>query len=208
MHAVQCDVVPRLAGKARSRHQRAGFPFDKKDAARRDEDDMPGLARERHLPRRAGKHAALKLDGIGRADRGHGQGAARRGDAALLQKPARQQRLRQRRRDRPGAGGLQYAEAVAHVRAAAAQFLADPGEREAALLQRLPERRRPDAVFGIVDRLGRAEVREDALGRVEDDPVAHLRPSSRATMPFSTSLVPPRMVEEGTWSTPSASTLP
>ena len=150
----------------------------------------------------------FKPDGIGRADRGHRHGAARRSKARLFEKPARQQRFGQRRGNRPGAGGLQDIEAVADIRAAAAELLANPGQREAAFLQRLPERGGPDAVLGVVDGLRRAEVGEDALGRVEDDAVAHRRPSSRATMPFSTSLVPPRMVEEGTCSTPSASTLP
>ena len=169
---------------------------------------MPGIAGEGHLPRRAGEHAACEFDGVRSADRRHGQRASRRGEAPLLQKPAREQRFRERRRDRPGAGRLQDVEAVADFRTAAAEFLADPGQCEAAFLQRLPERRRPDAVLGIVDDLRRAKVGQDALGRVEDDAVAHLRPSSRATIPFNTSLVPPRMVEEGTCSTPSASTLP
>ena len=169
---------------------------------------MPGIAGKGYLPGCAGQRAARKFDAVRRARRGYGHRARRRGEAGLVKQPACQQCLRQRRRDRPGAGRLQYAEAVGDLRAAAAEFLPDPGQRQAAFLQRLPQRRRPDAVLGIVDDLRRAEVGEDAFGRVEDDTVAHRRPSSLATIPFNTSLVPPRMVEEGTWSTPSASTLP
>src|SRR5690606_29270114 len=108
------------------------------------------------------------------------------------------------------ASHLEHGKSVGDLRPGTAELVRYPREWETGFLERVPEDGGPLALFGIVDDARRAQVLQKPRRRVDDDVVvvAHLNPSSRATMPFNTSFVPPRIVAEGTYRIPSRRTDP
>ena len=96
----------------------------------------------------------VQRDPVARPHRRNRHRAGRRRDAGARQQPAGEQRFGERHRQRIAPGNAENRKAVGEARAAL--FFRHPGERQAGLRQRAPQRRLPLAVAGAVDGCGSA----------------------------------------------------
>jgi hypothetical protein len=161
---------------------------------------MLGLGGERHGARAATQRAAgIQRDAVERPGGRDRHRPGRRLKLRARKQPARQQRLRQRHGRRIAAGDAENGEAVGEARARAAQFLRNPGERQARVFERPPQRFLPGVVFGPIDRLGIGEVRKNPRRRFGDDMVAFARhvlllfvrfPPLKRRLPAARSILP------------------
>ena len=183
--AVEGHDVARLAGEADAGTDRDIFCLDQRDDMRaalgRDNRDVPGVAGERHMPRAAAE-LVVGADGDVAVliDRSDGHRPWRRLDLGLRQQPPGEQRLGERHRRGEPAGDAQHGEPVGDLRPGAAEVVGDPGQRQARLFERIPQRLGPFALFGLVDGVGFAKVLEN-LGRgIDDDRIRHLSSPRRS----------------------------
>ena len=125
---------------------------------------------KRHAAGAAGQAAVgVERDAVLRACGRHRHLALGRGDFRLRQQPSRQHGFGQRHRDRKAPGRAQHAKAFGEAGAGAAAFFADPGQRQAGLGQRLPQRRFPRAFLVAIDGLGVGEIGENLLRGLGDN---------------------------------------
>ncbi len=134
---------------------------------------MPGIARERHLPGAAAQCPVGQLDMAVGVDRGDRHRPGGRLDPGLREQPAGHQRLGERHRRVGAAGGAQYREPVEQLGAGAAQRIGHPGQGQAGFFERVPQRFRPRALLGGIDRRRLAQIGEDAGRGIDDDVVCH-----------------------------------
>ncbi len=174
---VEPHRIARLAGEAGSgvdrdragRHQR-----HRRDAVVLGEhDDMPGIARKWNLPRAAAQCALGQLDTPVGEDRSNRHRPGRRLDPGLREQPAGHQCLCERHRRVRATGRAQYREPVEQFGPGAAERVGDPGQRQTGFLERVPQRFRPGAFLGGVDRRRLAQIGEDAGRGIDDDAVCH-----------------------------------
>ncbi|MHC2394391.1 hypothetical protein ACVIHB_009247 [Bradyrhizobium liaoningense] len=141
--------------------------------------------RERHAARTAGERAiGIEADAVLRRSRQHRHLAFGRGDPGLRQQPPRQHGLGQGHRDRETAGGVQQRKAIGKARAGAAEIIGHPGQWQARLAQRPPQRRLPRILPVVVDGLRIGEVGEDFLRGLDDD-IVTLRHSVPRVLPLA-----------------------
>ncbi len=134
--------------------------------------DLRGVAGKRHAPGAAGELAVgAERDIAVLMHRGDRHRPARHGDLGPRQKPAGEQRLGERHRGGETAGRAQHRKPVGHRGAGAAEFFRDPGERQPRFFERIPQRLRPHALLGIVDRGGLAQILENPGRGIDDDGV-------------------------------------
>jgi len=104
-------------------------------------------------------------------NRRHGHRPVRHRDTGAGEEPAGHQGLGERNRSRKTAGDAQHREAINHPRPGATKIVRHPGQRQSRFFKRVPQRLRPHALLGVVDRGGLAQILEDPGRGIDDDVV-------------------------------------
>src|SRR5207244_10660699 len=132
-------------------------------------------------------------------DRRHRQWSRAHVQPRLGQNPRADDRLGERQRDRVAAGRAHDDVGITPRAAGAALRFGEQRQRQAILLDRLPEAVGPLALLGGLEDVFRHEIGEETCDNVtEDGPqLVHRSPSPLAMMPRRISRVPPRSENDG-----------
>jgi hypothetical protein len=134
---------------------------------------VPGIARERHLSCPSLQYPVGQLDTAVRVNRGDRHWAGGGLEPGLREQPAGHQSLGERYRCVRSAGGAQDREPVEQFGAGAAERVGHPGQGQTGFFESVPQRFRPRALLGGVDRRRFAQIGEDAGRGIDDDVVSH-----------------------------------
>ena len=168
LHLVEGHGIAVVAAEAEAGIDPAFGRIDQRDRktlgiAGDDRDVLCGF-RKRHAAGLAGQAAiGIERDAVLRACGRDRHFAVGRGDFRLRQQPAGEHGFGQRYRDGKTPGGAENGKAFGKARTRTVAILRHPGQRQAGLGQRLPERGLPRAVLVAIDGLGVGKIGEDLL---------------------------------------------